>query len=126
MSDDETGIDFAILHTPEQGPHVPMHVGLAHFEDQAFAKRGAKRDLIEHATVNPGNRDDSALAARLHDLTQYQGPIKACFHPLLGVVIGRSYAPAVRLQTDGIDARIRTATASHPLQLLHKDRKSVV
>ena len=113
MRDDERRIDLAAFDALEQDGHVLVHVRLAHLEGQSLRERGAQRKLVQPSAVDAGNRDRAALAAGADRLPKRMRPIGRQKHRRLGAVVPRVERRAVRLEADGVDARVRTLAAGH-------------
>ena len=111
MRDDEGRIDFSTLDAFEERGHVLVHVRLPHLERQALRERGAERKLVEPSAVDPRNRDDAALAARPNRLAQRVRPIGRQVHRRFGPIVPGVERRAVRLESDGVDARVGSLPA---------------
>jgi hypothetical protein len=91
---------------------VALAVLLAHPEDQRLVHGRTDRDLVEVAAEHAEDRHGSALAAGEDRLAQRDAALGVQSQRLLGAVVGVLQAGAVRLDPDGLDARVRSATTS--------------
>src|SRR5579862_6229032 len=111
VGDHVAGVDLALLDPLQQRLHVFVHVGLAHFHGDSFAKRSAEGNLVEQAAVNAGNGKRAAFANGENRLAQHHGPVGFHHQGGLHLVVHTLQLIGVGFEADGVDAGVRTDTA---------------
>src|SRR5690606_14553391 len=91
----------------------PLHVCLTHLESQPLVEGRAEGNLVEQATIDPGQGDDASFSTGLDRLSQHGRAVRLQSHGLLRLVISSGNSEAVGFESDCIDAGIGSAASGH-------------